>query len=221
MKKIAVILCGSGYLDGSEIRESVGVLWALSAIGVEAHCFAPDSPQSDVVNCLTGKPSNQESRNMLVESARIARGKVQPLTELRTSEYSGLIMPGGFGAAKNLCTFATEGSKGKVQPDLKMILESMHQLQRPIGAVCIAPAILALTFSGKHKLELTLGAHSEASAEIEKLGHLHVVKQASECHVDLKHGIVSSPAYMYDQAPLHEIFEGIQSLVREVAKLSL
>lgn len=219
MKKIAVILCGSGYKDGSEIRESVGVLWALSQSPVSVQCFAPEENQVDVVNCLTGKAVSNETRNMLVESARIARGAVRPLKELRAVDYDGLIIPGGFGAAKNLCDFAFKGANGKVRPELQNILEEMHRSQKPIGAVCIAPAILALAFKGKG-IELTVGEKGEAAAEIEKLGHRHIVCAANSCHSDTKNRIVSTPAYMYDTAPLHEIFEGIKKLVERVVALS-
>ena len=218
-KKIAVILCGSGYKDGSEIRESVAVLWALSHLSAEAHCFAPDAAQADVVNCLTGEQAKGESRNMLVESARIARGQVKPLSELRPENFDAIILPGGFGAAKNLCDFAFKGSAGTVLPALATVLQEFHSKRKPIGAVCIAPAILAMTFRNV-ALELTLGAPGEAAQEIEKLGHRHVVCQASDCHVDRQNRVVTSPAYMYDQAPLHEIFDGIRRCVAEVITLT-
>jgi enhancing lycopene biosynthesis protein 2 len=219
MKKVAVILCGSGFKDGSEIRESVGVLWALSAEGAEAHCFALDAPQSDVVNCLTGETVPGEIRNQLVEAARIARGNVKPLSELNAADFPALILPGGFGAAKNLCSFARDGSAGTVDPEVQRVLTAFRAARKPIGAVCIAPAILALAFRGA-SLELTVGAKSEASAEIEKLGQRHVVCPPSAAHVDEKNRVVTTPAYMYDSAPLHEIFEGIRSLVREVCRMA-
>lgn len=215
MKKIAVILCGSGYKDGSEIRESVAVLWALSQEGAEAHCFALDEPQADVVNCLTGQTAAGEKRNQLVEAARIARGQVQPLSKLRAAGFDGLAIPGGFGAAKNLCTFATQGSGGIVNPEVQRVLQEFHAAGKPIGAVCIAPALVALAFP-KQGFELTLGAKGEASAELEKLGHRHVEKKPNEWHCDRKHRIVTTPAYMYDGAPLREIFAGVHGLVKEV-----
>lgn len=218
-KKIAVILCGSGYLDGSEIREAVGVLWALSEHPVEVECFAPNSPQSDVMNCLTAEPLLHETRNQLTESARIARGKVRALDTLKPAEFDGLIFPGGYGAAKNLCTFAKLGSRGTVTAEVQNVIDQMHARKKPIGAVCIAPAILALGFKDQ-KFELTVGSESEASQEIEKLGHRHIVCKANECHVDKDNRIVTTPAYMYDSAPLHEIFEGIRKLVGEVVKLA-
>ncbi|MDP4199291.1 MAG: isoprenoid biosynthesis glyoxalase ElbB [Bacteroidota bacterium] len=214
MSKIAVILSGSGYLDGSEIREAVGVLWALSRAGAEAECFAPDIVQRDVVDHLTGEPV-AERREVLVESARIARGSVSPLAELRSSEFDALIMPGGFGAAKNHSSFAHEGSSGNVLPELGYILHQFHEEGKPIGAICIAPAVLALAFPGL-PLELTVGAIGDASMEIEKLGHTHIATQAHEIHVDREHRIVTTPAYMYDDAQLADVFEGIKSLVDEV-----
>lgn len=218
-KKIAVVLCGSGFKDGSEIRESVAVLWALSQEPVEVQCFAPDGAQHDVVNCLTGEAVPGESRNMLVESARIARGNVLPLSKLDAKDFAAVVLPGGFGAAKNLCSFAREGSAASVRPDIKAALETFHAANKPIGAVCIAPVIVALTFKGKG-FDLTLGEHGEAAQEVEKLGHRHHVCAANEAHVDRTHRIVTTPAYMYGDAALHDVFTGIQRLVREVVKLA-
>lgn len=217
MKKIAVILCGSGFKDGSEIRESVAVLWGLSRLNVQVQCFAPDKPQTDVINCYSGKPITGDSRNMLVEAARIARGEILPLTQLKSTQFDAVIVPGGFGVAKNLCTFATEGSKGKVLPEFKDALTSFHADHKPIGAVCIAPAAVAMIFPGK-QFEMTVGGSSEAAQEIEKLGHKHIPTKASDCHVDRKNKIVTTAAYMCE-APLHEIFEGIRKLTEEVIRL--
>lgn len=218
MKKVAVVLCGSGFKDGSEIRESVATLWALSQHPVEVQCFAPDAPQADVINCLTLKPMD-ESRNMLTEAARIARGKIFPLEKLSPTEFSAILIPGGFGVAKNLCTFATEGSQGSVRPELRAALETFHTQKKPIGAICIAPAVVALVFQQQH-FELTLGPKGEAAQEIEKLGHTHVEKKAHECHVDEGNRVVTSPAYMIDSASLADIFEGIRKTVHEVIRLA-
>jgi enhancing lycopene biosynthesis protein 2 len=217
MKNIAVVLCGSGFLDGSEIRESVGVLWALSQHAVKLQCFAPDAPQADVMNCLTRQPMPGQTRNQLVEAARIARGDVKPLAGLKPQEFDAVILPGGFGAAKNLCNFAKAGAAGVVCAELQAVLEAMHAASKPIGAVCIAPAIVALALKG-HSLELTVGEPCEASQEIEKLGHRHVARRADECHVDARNRVVSTPAYMYSDAPLHEIFTGIKKTVDEVIR---
>ncbi len=219
MKKFAVILCGSGFKDGTEIREAIATLHALSTIGAEFQCFAPDEDQSDVVNCLTGESVPGEKRNQRTEAARIARGDVQPLVELNPTQYSGLLIPGGFGAAKNLCSFAREGSKGTVHPQLARVLDQFYELKRPIGAICIAPAILGIHFRGKG-IEMTLGQKSGASDELEKLGQFHRVASASECVIDEKHRVVTTPAYMEEAAPLKDIFQGIHRLVNAVAEMA-
>jgi len=219
MKKVAVILCGSGYRDGSEIREAVAALLALSQGGAEVQCFAPDDKQFDVINCLNGEVLSNESRNMLVESARIARGEVKPLNQLKPSEFNALIIPGGFGAAKNLCDFALKGSSGGVRADLKRVIEDFFKNKKPIGAICIAPAILALALKSQN-LNLTVGESGETSQEIERCGHKHVSTKVTQAYTDLDHKIVTTGAYMFGNAAIHEVFEGIQNCIKEVLRLS-
>lgn len=216
-KNIAVILCGSGYLDGSEIRESVGILWALSESGAKVQCFSPEGPQEDVVDHLSQTPAS-EKRLMEVEAARIARSQVKPLSELKSSDFDGLAIPGGFGVAKNLCTFAMEGENATVTPQVQSIVQDFHQAQKPILALCIAPLLLALSF--KTPLSLSLGAEGDASKAIEKWGHQHQVTKPDEFHVDTKNKIVTSPAYMYDDASLAAIFNGIHGATRAFLELS-
>jgi enhancing lycopene biosynthesis protein 2 len=219
-KRIAVVLCGSGFKDGSEIRESVGVLWALSEHrDLEVQCFALDEPQRDVVNCLTGQVVPGETRNQLVESARIARGQVQPLITLDVAKFDAIILPGGFGAAKNLCDFALKGEGAEVHPVVKEKLRAFRAAAKPIGAVCIAPAVLALAFKGQG-LELTVGEKSDASSKIEALGHRHHEKKPDEICVDAKNKVVSTPAYMHDKASLADIFRGVRQLVDRVVELA-
>jgi enhancing lycopene biosynthesis protein 2 len=218
-KRIAVILSGCGYLDGTEIREAVAILWALDKHGAEAHCFAPDEDQFEVVDHLTGKTVLGDKRNMLRESARIARGEIKPLSELRVDEFAAIVMPGGFGAAKNLSSFARQGASGSVQPNLLKILRSALEEHKPIGAVCISPAVLAIAFKDVG-LSLTVGQEGTESAEIGKLGHHHFVKNVNDALLDSAHHIVTSPAYMYDKAPLHEVFEGVELLVLKVLELT-
>lgn len=218
-KKIAVILCGSGYLDGSEIRESVAALWALDKCGAEVSLFAPDAPQTDVVNHLTEASQPGETRQILVESARIARSRVAPLSKLDPSLFDGIVLPGGYGVAKNLCTFATRGAQATVRADIQSILQSFHRSGKPMGAICIAPALLALALRDT-PLELTLGQAGEAAQEIEKLGHKHIVCATREIHSDRKNRIISTPAYMDDNARLHEVFLGIEKLVTELLALT-
>jgi len=218
-KKVAVVLCGSGYKDGSEIRESVAALWALSQHPVDVACFAPDAPQFDVINCLTGNVIAGESRNMLVEAARIARGKVSSLKVLHETwqEYAGIVLPGGFGVAKNLCDFAAKGSRGSVRPELLDVLQKMHEAGKPIAAICIAPALIGLAFRGKG-FELTLGGEGDSAKQLEAMGHVHVVTRPHECHWDARHRVASTPAYMVEDASLFDIFEGIRKAVQKVVE---
>ncbi|MBI4925713.1 MAG: isoprenoid biosynthesis glyoxalase ElbB [Bdellovibrio sp.] len=217
--KISVVLCGSGFKDGSEIRESVAALWALSNKNIAFQCFAPDAPQADVINCYTQK-TDPQTRNMLIEAARIARGDIKPLNQLNHDEFQGIVIPGGFGVAKNLCSFAKEGSKGSVRPDLQKILEEFHYQKKPIGAICIAPALIALAFKNKHFC-LTVGKTCEVSQEIERLGHKHKECATESCIVDAQNKIVTTPAYMDDNASLAQVFQGIEKLVAEVINLTL
>lgn len=219
MKSIGVILCGSGFKDGSEIRESVGALWALSYHAVQVHCFAPDAPQMDVVNCVTGNPAPAESRNQLVEAARIARGEIAPLSAARAQALDAVIIPGGFGVAKNLCTFAVHGGAGTVRDDVATLLRDLHAAGKPLGAICIAPALLAMTFPHAG-FALTVGAEGEVPREIEKLGHTHVVCAANAWHIDRVHKIVTTPAYMHDTASLNDIFTGIRGLVDAIVAMA-
>lgn len=218
MKKVAFILCGSGYRDGSEIRESVAALLALSQAGAEVHCFAPNDAQYDVVNCLTGDPISSEKRNMLVESARIARGEVESLEKLNPADFDALIIPGGFGVAKNLCDFAFKGSQGRVRPDLERVIQAFFSHAKPIGAICIAPALIALSLKSKN-LSLTVGEPGETSQEIEKCGHKHIPTRVTESHTDSDNKIVTTGAYMFGSAAIHEVFQGIQSCIKETLRL--
>lgn len=216
MKKIAVVLGGSGFKDGSEIRESVLTLLALDEADVQFECFAPDDNQHDVVNCLTGEAMN-EKRNLLVEAARIARGDIKPLTNLKATDFDGVMFPGGFGVAKNLCSFAFKGSQGEVRADVNTVIHDFYNAKKPIGAICIAPALIALSLKDKN-LNLTLGSEGEAAEEIKKLGHEHTATKAHECIIDRENKIATSPAYMYDDARLKDIKMGIAGVVKAISQ---
>ena len=217
MKKIAVVLCGSGFKDGSEIRESVLSLLAIDELGASFDCFAPDDWQHDVVNCATGETMN-EKRNLLVEAARIARGDILPLQELQAKNFDAILFPGGFGVAKNLCTFAFKGASGSVRPDVLSVINDFYQSKKPIGAICIAPALIALALKNQN-LNLTLGAEGEAAEEVKKLGHRHTVCLPHESVTDRENKIATSPAYMYDQAHLKDIRVGISGVVKSLLEM--
>lgn len=217
-KKVAVILSGCGFLDGAEIRESVLTLLALDSEGIGYEIFAPNKNQHHIVNHLKGEEATG-SRNVLEESARIARGEIKDLKDLEAANFDGLVMPGGFGVAKNLCEFAFKGSAGAVDPQVKSTVEAFHAAKKPIGAICIAPALIAQVL-GSHNVKVTIGNHAETAAEIEKTGARHTNRAVHEVCVDEPNKVVSTPAYMYDNAGLDKIYQGIHGCVTEVARLA-
>ncbi len=217
MPKIGVVLSGCGVMDGSEIHESVLTLLALSQAGAEAVCLAPNVDQVQVINHLTGEET-KEKRNVLVESARIARGKIKDIKTVKASDFDALIFPGGYGAAKNLCTFAFDGADCKVHPEVARLVKEVHQAGKPIGAICISPALMAKIFQGG-AVKLTIGDDPETAGAIQKMGQEHVPCNVRETCVDEKNKIVTTPAYMLAQN-LAEAYAGIEKLVGEVLSLS-
>ena len=214
--KIGVVLSGCGVKDGSEIHESVLTLLAISKLGAQAVCMAPDVMQADVINHLTGKPAN-EKRSVLAESARIARGKIKSIKDVNPDELDALIFPGGFGAAKNLSTFASDGARCKVEPNVQELARKIHAQGKPIGALCISPAFIAKIFEGK-SIRLTIGNDSETAKQIESMGQKHETRTVREVCVDSQNRIVSTPAYMCD-AQIADIASGIERLVETVISL--
>lgn len=214
MSKVAVILSGCGVFDGSEIREAVSVLIHLSRHGAEVQCYAPDIDQP-AVNHLTGKPE-AATRNVLVESARIARGKVLPLAKLKTAEYDAVVFPGGFGAAKNLCDFASAGSGCEVNAEVERVVDEFHAAGKPVGMCCIAPVIAARVLgkaNGGPGVRVTIGNDAGAAAAIAEMGSSNVVKAVTEALVDEANNLITSPAYMYGDAPVHAVHEGVGAMI--------
>lgn len=216
-RKIAVILSGCGYLDGAEITESVSTLIAIAQSGAEYTCFAPDIDVSEVDH-VTQKETGAK-RNVLKEAARISRSQIQALSELDVDAFDGLALPGGFGAAKNLSNFATKGSKGEVLTDIKNILRKFHQQSKPIAAFCIAPSALALVL-GKEGVGLTIGNDKATASEIEKTGAHHIECRVDDFVTDRENKIITSPAYMYDEASPFQVFTGIQKAVKEFIEMA-
>ena len=214
MKKIAVVLSGCGVYDGAEIHEAVLTMLAIAANGAVYEIFAPDMNQHHVVNHLNGSEMD-ESRNVLTESARIARGNIKALSEFNGKEFDAIIFPGGFGAAKNLSTFAFDGSDCKVNNDVEAAIKDMISLGKPIGALCISPVILAKILGD---VELTIGDDAGTIQAIEKMGATHTSTTHGEVVVDQQHKIVTTPCYMLD-ATITQIDEGARNVVKALLDL--
>ncbi|OHB32845.1 MAG: isoprenoid biosynthesis protein ElbB [Desulfuromonadaceae bacterium GWC2_58_13] len=214
MAKVGVILSGCGVFDGSEIHEAVITLLAIDRAGAEAVCMAPNIGQMHVVNHLSGTVAEGESRNVLVESARIARGKIRDIKDVKVSDFDALILPGGFGAAKNLCDFAVKGSDCTVQPDVARLVRETVEARKPLAAICIAPALLSKVL-GSQKLphKLTIGTDEGTAQALTAMGSEHVNCPVTECVVDKANKIVSSPAYMLAER-ISEAAEGIEKTVK-------
>lgn len=215
--KIGVVLSGCGVYDGSEIHESVAVLMALSAQGAEAVCLAPDSDQAHVIDHLSGSPA-QEKRSILREAARIARGNIRKLEAAVSQDLDAVIFPGGYGVVKNLCTFAFDGVNCRVHPEVEKLILGLYAAGKPIGAVCIAPVLIAKVLQGKG-LRLTIGDEAETAAALQLLGHTHVDCDVHGVCVDKKNRVISTPAYMLARN-IGEAASGIQKLVNEVLTMA-
>lgn len=218
-KKIGVVLSGCGVYDGSEIHEAVITLLAIDRNGAEAVCMAPNVAQMHVVNHLSGEVATGETRNVLVEAARIARGKVRDLATVKATELDALIFPGGFGAAKNLCDFAVKGADCSVNPEVARIIREMVAAKKPVGAVCIAPTLLSKVL-GSDRLphQLTIGTDAGTAAALTSMGTQHVACPAREFVVDKANKIVSSPAYML-AGGIGEAADGIEKCVKALIGL--
>jgi len=213
MKKVAVILSGCGVYDGSEIHEAVLTLLAIEQSGASYRCFAPNIAQHHVINHLTGEVSEDESRNVLVESARLARGDVEDLSELRVQDFDALIVPGGFGAAKNLCNFAIDGDNYQLNEQVLLACQSFAKAGKPAGYMCIAPAMLPLIYP--EGVQGTIGTDAGTAALITAQGLVHNNCNVGEVVIDTKNKLVSTPAYMLATS-LTEAASGINKLVKSV-----
>ncbi|GJM18088.1 MAG: glutamine amidotransferase [Phycisphaeraceae bacterium] len=217
MAHVGVILSGCGVFDGSEIHEATSALIALDARGASYTCLAPDT-QFQVIDHTTQKPTG-EKRSVLTEAARIARGEIKSLADANGADFDALVLPGGFGAAKNLCSFATEGAACSVDPQVERVLREAHGAGKPIGFICIAPAVGARVFGSDVHPKLTIGHDAGTAAGLEALGAQHVAMAAAGIVSDDEHRIVSTPAYMEASGPA-EVFEGISKLVERVLELT-
>ncbi|WP_394129172.1 isoprenoid biosynthesis glyoxalase ElbB [Shewanella maritima] len=213
MKNIAVLLSGSGVFDGSEIHESVLTLLALSKAGASYQCFAPNVDQLHVVNHLTGEVQENESRNVLVESARIARGEVQDMSKMDINTFDALIVPGGFGAAKNLCNFAINGKDCNIQPSVEAFIREFAIANKPVGMMCIAPVMMPIIY-GKSALG-TIGNDIDTAMAFNEMGGHHQEATVDQIVVDQTNKVVTTPAYMLATS-IAEANSGIEKLVKQI-----
>ncbi|MFA8449156.1 MAG: isoprenoid biosynthesis glyoxalase ElbB [Bacteroidales bacterium] len=212
MKKFAVVLSGCGVFDGTEIHEATMTMLAIKQNNAEYDLFAPDVNQHHVINHLTGEEMN-ETRNVLIESARIGRGNVKPLVDFDAIDYDYLIFPGGFGAAKNLSSFAFDGANCSILPQVKIAVNQMIDLKKPIGALCIAPAVIA-KLVGK-KVNVTIGSDPETANAIEKMNARHIETDHGDVVLDEEYHIFSTPCYMLD-ADISQIYDGAFNIVEAI-----
>ena len=217
MKKVAVILSGCGFLDGAEITEAISTLIAIGQNGAAYEVFAPNKDVEET-NHLTQKPTGQK-RNVLQEAARIARGEIQQLEQLKAKDFDALAFPGGFGAALHLCNFAEKGSGGQIDPQVARVVKEFADSQKPIAAICIAPAIMALAL-GKKGVNVTIGDDAGTASELEKTGAKHQNCAVERYVVDHSNKVITTPAYMYGSARPHQIFAGVSGAIAELIKMA-
>jgi enhancing lycopene biosynthesis protein 2 len=218
MKKVAIILSGCGVFDGSEIHEACAALLALKKLDAEVIACAPTGPQMHVINHLKGEPDSVPARDILEESARLVRGEITPLDQVDPLDLDAVLLPGGFGAAKNLCNFAVEGANCTVHPQLEAFLKEAHTVGKPIGAMCIAPVILAKVFGKELGPRLTIGNDPDTAAALEDMGAVHVDCIASESVVDETNKMVTTPAYMLAQ-DIKVVFDGALGFAEKLLEL--
>lgn len=211
MKNFAVILSGCGHLDGSEIHEAVMTLLAIDRNECTYTIFAPDENQYHVMNHVTREPM-PETRNMMIEAARIARGEIQDLKAYKAEDFDGLMIPGGFGAAKNLFTYAIDGVNAKVNPDVERAILETYRLKKPIGALCIAPVLLAKVLGN---ITVTVGTDSQTIADVEKMGAHHINTQETEVISDRQNMIFTTPCYMLP-ATVSDIADSAENLIQAI-----
>lgn len=218
MTRVGVILSGCGVQDGSEIHEAVLTLLAIDRAGAEAVVMAPDIAQAEVVDHRTGKPTG-EKRQVLAESARIARGEIRDVRSVKAGDLDAVVLPGGYGAAKNLSTFAKDGADCTVDEGVAALLREMHAAGKPIGALCVAPAILARVFGKELSPELTIGRDAGTAAAIEAMGAQHFEAGRTDVVIDEANRIVTTPCYMLPTR-IRDVATGAEKAVQALLALA-
>ncbi|XP_078310664.1 glutamine amidotransferase-like class 1 domain-containing protein 3, mitochondrial [Crassostrea virginica] len=221
--KVALIFCGCGVYDGTEVHEASSAMVHLSRYEAEVGIFAPNIEQMHTIDHTKGEPM-EVNRNVLVESARIARGKIKDLKDLDVQNYDAVIFPGGFGAAKNLSDFAVKGDQMTVEPSVEKVIKEFHSAKKPIGLCCISPVLAARTIPG---CTVTVGQDKDVdgtwpyagtAGACQSMGAQHINKEVTEVNVDSDNKVVTTPAYMCETA-VHKVFDGVGAMVEAVLKL--
>ena len=220
MIEVGVVLSGCGVQDGSEIYEAVLTILALEKAGVKILAMAPDVQQAEVINHYTGAETRMETRDVLTESARITRGKIQAIGAVSEEDLDALIIVGGYGAVKNLCTYTNDGPRGKVNDELRQLIVGMHRLEKPIGAMCIGAVVVAMALrdTGEHTI-LTVGSDEKVAADLEQMGARHQNTRVDQICYDPTHRVVSTPAFMLGESAL-QVEAGITKVVDTVVNLA-
>lgn len=214
-KRVAMVLSGCGFRDGSEITEAVSAIIALSEAGAETSFFAPNQTFQPVAH--TGRTHEEPPRNVMIEAARIARGEIHDLQQLHEKDFDAVVFPGGYGAAMILSSWGKDGAKAKVHPEAERVVREFHTASKPIGAICIAPTLIARVL-GPEGVNVTIGKDAATAKEIEKTGALHAQCEVTDYVSDRDHKVLTTPAYMCEAKP-HEIFIGIRKMVRELVEM--
>ena len=217
--KVAVILSGCGVYDGAEIQESVLTLLALEKAGAEVSCLALDITQRQVIDHSNGDELEEEDRNVMIEAARISRGKILPLDNVKADDFDAFIYVGGFGVAKNLSSYAFDGANYDVDPAVIDLIQATHTVGKPQGFMCIAP-ILAARALGEQNVKLTIGNDTTTVAAVEAKGAHHVDCSVDSIVVDRTNRVVTTPAYMLAKS-ITEAEHGINQLVEVVLNMHL
>lgn len=222
-----ILLSGSGVYDGAEIQEAVLSMLAVSELGDTYTCIGVNADQFHVINHVTGEPMN-ESRNMFIEAARIARGNIVPIQDIQPADIDALIIPGGFGSAKNFTKWAFDGPDGSILPEVKLLLVNLVNVGKPIAALCVSPVVVAKAFEDSRiHPDLTLGTTAESSPYdiaafsegLQKTGATTTYKSVKEIHIDEANKIITAPCYMMD-ASISDVWKNIQDAIRELKKMA-
>lgn len=218
MTKVGVVLSGCGFLDGTEIHEAILALYFLDRAGAEIIRMAPDINQLHVIDHSSSEVAEGETRKVFIESARIARGEIKKMEEIKADDLDALIFPGGYGAAKNLSDFAVKGVECTVNPEVERLIKEMKEAKKPLGFICIAPVIAAKVL-GEANPKLTIGNDKDTATAIEKMGGKHIVCEVDGIAIDEENKIVSTPAYMLGPT-IYKVSLGIEKLVAKVLELA-